>query len=244
MINGNIALIDSGIGGLNLLYALDEKLNSTRFFYFGDNDNAPYGNKSINNLWSITMENLIFLKQFNIDYLLLGCNTLSVNLINKIEDFIGVKTIGVFPPVESTFIKKEKTLLLSTVATSRNYKENSFLTLLPLPHLAGDIERKVFNLKGINLNHHIPPSIYRKNYFDSVILGCTHYDFIKNEIFDHLKPQNLITGIDYTLSYVLKELKNLKSLDKTYQNEIVFIGKNAFFNKKIYYEVVNGCKKI
>ncbi len=244
MINGNIALIDSGIGGLNLLYALDEKLNSTRFFYFGDNDNAPYGNMSINNLWSLTMENLIFLRQFDIDYLLLGCNTLSVNILNKIQDFMSVKTIGVFPPVESAIINKNKTLLLSTVATSKNYKQNSFLTPLGLPFLAGEIERKVFSLKSINLNHHIPPLTYKKNYFDTVILGCTHYDFIKNEIFDHLKPQKLITGIDFTISYVLKELKILKSLDKTYKNEIIFIGKNASFNKKIYYEVVKDSKKI
>lgn len=244
MINGNIAIIDSGIGGLNLLYALDKKLNSTRFFYFGDNDNAPYGNKSINNLWSLTIENLLFLKQFDIDYLLLGCNTLSVNLLNKIQDFIGVETIGVFPPVESVFINKNKTLLLSTVATSKKYRKNSFLTPLGLPYLAGEIERKVFSLKSINLNHHIPLSIYRKNYFDSVILGCTHYDFIKNEIFDHLKPQNIISGIDYTILYVLKKLKTIKSLDKTYQNEIIFIGKNASVNKKIYYEVVKNSKKI
>ena len=46
MNNGYIALIDSGIGGISLLLELIKLLPNERFLYFGDNKNAPYGNKN------------------------------------------------------------------------------------------------------------------------------------------------------------------------------------------------------
>lgn len=44
--NGNIAVFDSGVGGISVLRALVEELPHERFLYFGDSANAPYGEKS------------------------------------------------------------------------------------------------------------------------------------------------------------------------------------------------------
>ncbi len=240
MIKANIAVLDSGIGGLSVLSVLNKKLSGKRFFYFGDNLNAPYGNKSLNELRRISTNNLSFLSNFNIDVIVLGCNTLSVNLLHEIEYFSGIKTFGVFPPVEYARITGKKTLLLSTVSTAGNYQTSEKLFPLGLERLARDIEKNVYDLSKIDLRLHINPVLKEKTDYDTVILGCTHYEFLKNKIFNHLKPQKILSGVNFTADLVAKYFQDDKSLVKIKQNEISFIGKNADYNSEIYNLVVKG----
>ena len=243
MIKANIAVLDSGIGGLSVLKVLDDNLSNKRFYYFGDNTNAPYGNKSIRELKKITLNNLSYLGDYDIDVIVLGCNTLSVNLLHEIEYYSNIKTFGVFPPVEYAKMRRENTLLLSTVATAKNYKKEDAFYPLGLENLAKDIEENVFNLNLVDLNYHFSSILNEKKRFETVILGCTHYEFIKNKIFNHLKPQNMISGVNFTLKALINYFKEPKSIDKTWRNEVYFIGKSADYNKEIYYSVVKKVLK-
>ncbi|MBQ7340059.1 MAG: aspartate/glutamate racemase family protein [Clostridia bacterium] len=233
-----IVVLDSGIGGLSVLRELDKALSNTTLIYLGDNLNAPYGNKSVRELWSLSIDNLELIKEYNASLLVLGCNTLSVNLIDRIEDYLSVKTIGTFPPVESSLINGEKTLLLSTVATAKKFSNLNNLTICGLENLAGDIEAKLFNLDKINLREHFRSLISEKNYFDVVILGCTHYEFLKNQIFNHFQPKKISSGVDFAINQTLKTLKITKSLGNKRENEILFIGKSRELNQKFYKKVV------
>lgn len=238
MIKGNIGILDSGIGGLSVLSELDKTLNEYRLIYLGDNKNAPYGNKSVRQLYSLTIPNLILLKNYNIDVLVLGCNTLSVNLLTQISDYVNVKTFGVFPPVELFQIRKEKTLLLSTISTSKKFQGIENVFSFGLVNLAKDIEDNAFNLNSLNLSPHFALLNDRKTTFDNVILGCTHYNLIKNKIFDHLKPKKVLSGVEFTKKIILGYLKIDKSSLNKRGNEVLFIGENSLFNKKIYEKVV------
>ncbi len=244
MINANVAVLDSGIGGLSVLSVLTKKLSGKRFFYFGDNSNAPYGNKSLNELRRLCTNNLSYLSDFHFDAIVLGCNTLSVNLLHEIEYFSGIKTFGVFPPAEYARITGEKTLLLSTVSTAKNYQKSEEFFPLGLEYLAKDIENNIFAIDKIDLSLHFLPFLKEKNVYDTVILGCTHYEFIKNKIFNHLKPQKILSGINFTADLVAEYFHDDKSLVKSRQNEIFFIGKNADYNREIFYMVVNGVLKL
>ena len=53
-----IAVIDSGVGGLSVLSELVKSAPNNNYIYFGDNSNAPYGNKSERQLKEITIKNL------------------------------------------------------------------------------------------------------------------------------------------------------------------------------------------
>ena len=64
MKDGFICVIDSGIGGLAVLKELIKKAPTEKYLYFGDNLNAPYGNKSKRRLWELTLNNLVYLSQF------------------------------------------------------------------------------------------------------------------------------------------------------------------------------------
>ena len=230
MHNNYIAVIDSGVGGLSVLSELIKLMPNERFLYFGDNDNAPYGEKSKRELLSITLNNLTYLKSFGLKALVLGCNTLSTSLLEEIKNFIKIPVFPVFPPF-LPLSKGERALLMGTPLTIKNYLQTygviNGLETLPLEALALDIEQsnvqkiteQITNIKGD---------------FQVVILGCTHYFFIKNQIFNHLKPLKIISGNNFCALNVKKFFNNTKSLDKIYQKQILFVGKNKEKNKRFW----------
>ncbi len=238
MNDGYIALLDSGIGGLSVLNQLLNILPNEKYIYFGDNQNAPYGNKSLSELKRITFKNIDYIKQYNIKLLVVACNTLSVNLINDITAYSGLKTFGVFPPVEQAIIKSKRSLLLATERTAQIYREVKGLTAIGLKTLAKDIEDNKFKLNSFSIDKAITMSsgkyVNTLGYYDSIILGCTHYFFIKNKIFDHFRPQKIIFGEKFTADAVKNFIKNKKSLENYKQNELLFIGENAKTNQDFF----------
>ncbi len=234
-----IGVLDSGIGGLNVLKKLEKVMPNENFIYFGDNANAPYGNKSKRELLSLTISNINFLLMYPLKAIVLACNTLSACLLNEIKDYVSLPVYPVFPPVEVCKIKKEKTLLLATCATASNYKSDELCDVVGLKSLAEEIEQKSLDLNLVDFATNIrykSQGVFadKKGYYHNVILGCTHYDLIKNKIIDHFCPQKIIDGADFAVKNVLKNIQNQKTLVKCLQNRILFIGKNARKNYDVY----------
>ena len=247
MINLPIGVIDSGIGGLSVLLELDKAFSNQTFIYNGDNDNAPYGEKSNRELLSRSLSCVSEMERFNIKTVVVACNTLSVNVLPKLEYYSQKKCFGVFPPVEKSVMLGES-ILLCTPKTAQNYQNLKGLTVLPLPNLAKDIEDNLFSQENIKIERHVQLAfdhfclknrIQGLNFYDFIkrrylILGCTHYVLIKNKIFDHFQPQQILTGNEDVVCNLEKQLKSVKSLDKSKENNIFFIGKNADKNKNSF----------
>ncbi len=235
----NILVYDSGIGGLSVLSLLNKALNNKNIIYYGDNFNAPYGSMNERVLYYIVSNNILNLP-FDIDLIVLGCNTASLSIRRKIEERFNIKTIGVFPCIENQIINNKKILLLGTPLTISKIKDAHNLTKIGLKNLAFDIERNIFNVDSLDLSEHFNQknnySIdYIKNQaYDTVILGCTHYHFIENQIFNHFRPLEIISGNFYTLNEVVKYCKCGKSLDNSKRNNLLFYGEFADFNEKVY----------
>ena len=232
MNNEYIAVLDSGIGGISVLKELEKSFPFERFLYFGDNLNSPYGNRSRLNLLSLAIHNINIIKTYPVKMIVLACNTLSVNLLNEIKEYSGLPVFGVFPPVEGCISSRKKTILLSTVRTAENYKSNQIFESVGIFDLASEIESNMFSLEKINFlncrtNGKTDLKKYKKGQFENLILGCTHYNFIKNQIVDHFQPQNVYDGTLNLINQIQKTLKQRKSLGNTYKNSTLFIGKNS-----------------
>ncbi len=240
MKNLKIGVLDSGVGGLSVLKAFNEAFDDVDFIYFGDSENAPYGNKSKKELSSLTVNNIYKLILNGANCIVLGCNTLSLTVLNELKNVFDLPIFGVFPPVESLLVNGDSVLLLSTVRTSECYFNHKNLKKLALKDLALDIELNALDLEKLNLYYHFKNEKANEK---SVILGCTHYSLAKNIICDHLKPRKFVDGIDNTVDYVNKILKIAKSPVKQKRNSIKFIGKNAEFNEMIWKKVVNDKQK-
>ena len=246
MKEGYIAILDSGIGGISILKQMMEQMPNEKYLYLGDNKNAPYGNLSDLQLTLLSLKNIDLIKRYPIKALVIGCNTLSVRVRKIIAEYSGVKTFCLFPPVEKLAIESEKTLMLSTVKTAQIYKfiykDIKNLTVVGLKMFAQDIEKNTFNLDLIDINQNLQPEnivvygefIDRKGYYDNVILGCSHYFFVKNKITNHFCPRKVCCGDNYTVKFVYEYLKNKKSLEKIKRNEVLFIGESAKINKYFF----------
>ncbi len=246
MKEGYIAVLDSGIGGISVLKLLVNVMPYERYIYLGDNDNAPYGNLSNMQLSLLMSKNIDVLRNFPLKAIVLGCNTLSVRIREFICEYSGVKTFGVFPPVESVLNKDKKTLLLSTVKTAQIYnhiyKGIKNFTAIGLKNLASNIEKNCFNLNRVDLTENLSTEnivvygdyVNSKSYYDNVILGCTHYFFIKNKIINHFCPQKIFSGEIFAVNALASFLKNQKSLANFRRNDIIFMGNNADKNKNIF----------
>lgn len=250
MKNDYVAVIDSGLGGISLLTKLIKELPTERFLYFGDNKNAPYGSKSSRELLTITEKNISYLKGFGLKALVLACNTLSVSIFGEIRKKEEVPVYGVFPPIEKAVMQGTKTLLLATPLTvSRcGLYDRANVTVVPLPSLARKIEEYAFRLEELNVDKEINDAMIacgkeglnRAGYFEEIILGCTHYFFVKDKIIDHFNPKIISDGGDYTALKVKNDFKKLKLIGFNCKNRVLFVGENAQFNRIFFEKVVKG----
>ena len=250
-----IAVIDSGIGGISALTELDKTLSGENFLYLGDNDNAPYGTRTKDDLLGITVNNIEYLKGLGeLKAIVLGCNTLSVGLLDKIRYYCEpIPVFGVFPPVETAALSGKKSLLLATPLTAEKYtcEKKRGVSVIGLPRLAKTIEEHAFGLESVAADGEIDEAMFlaglekdnRAGAFENIILGCTHYSFIKNKISDHFKPKRILNGVEYTAKTAAAVLKTKKSSVNNCRNSVLFVGKNSELNRLFYEKVVKRQEK-
>ena len=234
MNNGYIAVLDSGIGGFSCLIEAAKLLKHENFLYFGDNKNAPYGNKTKSELCFLTQKNLSVILKYNVKALIVGCNTLSLSVMPYFARTLHIPVFGVYPPVA---FKRGKTALFATPVTCGYFARESGVRAFPLTRLAFDIEKHKTNLTEVDIKHHLEKSA---DDFapETVILGCTHYYFVKNQFFDHFCPCNIYSGEGYTAERLYKHLTVNGLMAKHKCFTIDFIGENTEENFDFYNSVV------
>lgn len=204
-----IAVIDSGSGGANVIKECLKMFNED-FIYLVDNKNCPYGNKKIEDLKQIIIKNIDFLlKNYNIDIIVVGCNTLSSILTYKELESIKCPIVLTSPDIKSIVENKKDKLIFATKNTIKyskivryymlNYGDIKTLYIKDLPKYIDDAisENCTQNMQKIEkilkkclfFNKNI------KNKYKNVkniALGCTHFRHISeqiNEIFTNINNQ-------------------------------------------------------
>lgn len=204
-----ILIIDSGLGGLHILAKARKLCPTTNFLYIADDNNLPYGNKSPNKILNsiIAIYNR-FRSCYQINAIVLACNTATAATIDKLRLIITIPIIGTEPNIRAALSMNYQRIL--TLATPLTVTLPRYLRLttsktsaLTCPNLAQDIERALMHNVAIDLND-IIKQITAKN-ADSIVLGCTHYNFIA----DKLKLLNL--PIFDSIDGVAKQIRRVAS---------------------------------
>lgn len=200
----NIGVFDSGIGGLTVLEELVKELPQCNFIFYGDQKNNPYGEKSDEELLKITSEIVDYLNEKDCKVIVIACNTATTRCRNRlIEKYPDNVFIGTVPAVKVACDNNFKnTLVLATPATIEserlhqivddNIREDQNIYLVPCYGLADAIEQNDVD-KIEKILSEIAEE-YANKEIDSIVLGCTHYPFIKDRIARYMPEAVLLDG--------------------------------------------------
>ena len=191
-----VLVFDSGIGGLSIYNEIYNKMPNLHYIYAFDNEGFPYGDKSSEYL--ITRVNRIIvtiLQSYSIDLAVIACNTASTICLPSLRTNFTFPIVGVVPAIKpASKVTKNKCIgLLATKATIQRAYTNNLIQefapdcsvkLLGLSELANIAENK---LQGIavdmqQLETLLQPWLNSPIIPDTIVLGCTHYPFIKDEL--------------------------------------------------------------
>jgi len=192
-------LFDSGVGGLSVYKEIRQLLPQHNYMYLYDNEAYPYGELSEQVLIERVI-NLIcrFVKSKDIDLVVIACNTASTIALSQLRKVISVPVVGVVPAIKPACkLSKKAVGLLATPATiKRNYIESlihEFSNNVPVKMLGSTLlvhmaEQKLRG-KPIDIECLKREMLSLIERVDVVVLGCTHFPLIRNELSQVFGPE-------------------------------------------------------
>ena len=241
-----IGIFDSGIGGISILEKLKQLLPNENFIYLADNRNCPYGGKSKKEIFSLSNKNCEKLIELNCKIIIIACNTSTTNSIKKLREIIDIPIIGIEPGLKPA-IHYTKTKNIGILATEKTLGSKLFFETLNHNriddiHIHEQIGYELVNLieEGSHskqnlykiLDKYLVPMINKK--IDCLVLGCTHYNHIK-DIIEEIIPEDIkiVDTIAPVNKRVLNILKSNNILNKATNKrtiKIFYNGKKLFSN--------------
>ena len=189
-----IGFLDSGVGGLSVLREAIKIMPNENYIYFGDSKNAPYGVKPTKEIRDLTFNVVDFLIEKGIKGLVVACNTATSAAVSELRRvYPDIPLVGIEPAIKPAveLNRSGKILIMATPMTIKQekfnlllnkYKEKAEIVPIPCAGLMEFIEDGV--LSGEELEEYLEEklSIYDKSEISSIVLGCTHYPFVKDVI--------------------------------------------------------------
>ncbi len=190
-----IVFLDSGVGGLTYLSPAVEKLPDERFVYVADNANFPYGGRSYENLTEIVFDvTARVVDAFDPKAVVIACNTASVVTLSALREKFGIPFVGVVPAIKpAAGLSKSAIGLLATEATvNSRYTDDliaEFAGSLPVKKFAGIkivdfVENDFMESSEDEIISVLRPAadFFIREKIDSLVLGCTHFLFVKKQL--------------------------------------------------------------
>ncbi|MCM8529883.1 MAG: glutamate racemase [Lentisphaeraceae bacterium] len=200
----SILLVDSGVGSLEINYQISKLIKNVPIISIGDHLNFPYGNKSEDFIREKVIGLIdVGVKYFNPQVIVVACNSASTFILPELREKLTIPIVGVVPPVKpaAQYSESKVIAVLSTEKTAETsyldeliskYADGVETIIIPCENLATFAEQKA---AGITVSD---TSLYKEllplaksplyNKVDSLVLGCTHFSLLKNELIEVLRP--------------------------------------------------------
>lgn len=229
-----IGVFDSGIGGLNILEELKKLLPNEDFLYFGDSDNCPYGTKSQEELMKIVSRIVDYFRDNDCKVVVIACNTATTRCMKSLRElYPDMIFVGTVPAVKMACDNKcHDTLVLATegtIASERvhelvldNKNDDQEIYLVACNGLAEAIEDK--NNELIDSILYDTLKDYLDYSIDSIVLGCTHYPWAKENISKLFPNAKLFDGSVGVAKEVKRQLE-LHNMMGTGKGEVIILDK-------------------
>lgn len=179
-----IGIFDSGLGGLTVVKELKKKISNASFVYLGDTSRVPYGTRSPETIRKFAEEDTKFLIDQNVTMILVACNTVSSLALDIVKKHSSVPVFGVIEPAMKRAKEVSKTGKIGLIGTRATIGSTAYKYVTKKAHASMFVPliEEGF-ISGSEINLFVKK--YLKDFIDQIdtlILGCTHYPIIKEEI--------------------------------------------------------------
>jgi glutamate racemase len=228
--SSNIAIFDSGVGGLTVMKAISKLLPYENIIYFGDTARIPYGTKSKTTVMRYALEISQFLLQLNIKIIVIACHTASAYSLQDLKGYLKIPIVGMIEPsvdyLTNSFTCKKIGIIGTKGTIQSKAYQNSILFALPhvqlfavaCPLFVPLVEEGYLthSITTLAIEDHL--QTIKQASVDSLLLGCTHYPLLKNSLQHYLGPKTRLIdpGIECAAA-VFKRLARLNLLNKSTQ---------------------------
>lgn len=208
-----VGIFDSGLGGLTVLEAVEQRLPEVPFVYFGDNAHTPYGVRTADDIYDLTTRGVQRLFDAGCDLVVLACNTASAAALRRMQESWvprDKRVLGVFVPLIEALTERQwgdnspprevavkHVALFATPATVRS---RAFQRELAFRAIGVDVEAQACGgvvdaieegdmiLADALIRSHVDALKRKMPHPDAAVLGCTHYPIMAESFREALGP--------------------------------------------------------
>lgn len=199
---GPIGVFDSGFGGLTIFSKIISRLPQYDYLYLGDNARTPYGNRSFETVLQFTREAVTYLFGRGCPLVILACNTASAKALRTLQQtwlpshYPDRKILGVIRPSVEAIAQLPDSKKIGVWATAGTVRSESFVVEIEkyapgrtvvqqaCPMLVPLVEAGELSGDGVDffIQKYWNGIVMQQPDTDTLLLGCTHYPLLKNEI--------------------------------------------------------------
>lgn len=208
-----VGIFDSGLGGLTVLDAVQQRLPDVPFAYFGDNAHAPYGVRDADDVHALTKAAVTRLWDSGCDLVILACNTASAAALRRMQEAgvpEGKRVLGVFVPLIEALTERRwgdnspprevEVKHVALFATPATVSSRAFQRELAFRAIGVDVEAQACGgvvdaiedgdmiLAEALVRSHVDALKRKMPHPQAAILGCTHYPLMEETFQAALGP--------------------------------------------------------
>ena len=235
-----IGILDSGVGGLTVLAEIMKLLPHEDVIYFADSANFPYGNKSVDELQSLALQASRVLLDKGVKLIVVACNTGSCASLATLRATYEVPFVGMVPAIKpaTAATRNGKVGVIATKATVQaevfaellaQFAEGVRVFTRACPGLVEMVERGEIDSPELRrlLHEYLEQMLAER--IDTLVLGCTHYPFLRPVIREIVGES--VNIIDSGAAIARQVERVLRSNDllgkKTKQGKVTYISSGS-----------------
>lgn len=246
--NNPIGLFDSGIGGTSIWTKIHQLLPNESTIYLADSKNAPYGQKSKDEIIELSIKNTEYLLNQNSKLIVVACNTATTNAIKELRARYDVPFIGIEPAIKPA-VSNSKTQVIGILATKGTLNSELFNKAVELYQDTTIIEQIGFGLVQLIENGEIDsPVLFElltsylspmiEANIDYLVLGCSHYPYLIPQIKRILPPHIKIIDSGEAVARQTQTILNEKvGINTSLKKDTSFYTNS---NPKVLSEILKG----
>lgn len=222
-----IGILDSGVGGVSVLQKAAQMLPHENFIYYGDNANAPYGPRPTAEIRALSKKAVEHVLEHDVKAIVLACNTMTAAYAAELRKVAEIPVIGMEPAVKPASLARNKGYILA-MATKATLQLDKFSRLMEL------YGENVIPVEGKGLVEIVEGGMvgtseaeealrdlfmpYMRRQIDGIVLGCTHYPFLRREIERFFPEAGIFDGREGTVRQLRRRLEETGRLTDRAEN--------------------------